>query len=416
MVYTFLYILATIILLPKEYFKRPEDLRKRWIRERFGFFKNTQSPNSRKKPKIWVHAVSVGEVIAVSGLVKKLTEKYEIILSTVTDTGLRIALQRFRDLSVRVIYLPFDIPFSIKRALRFFTPQALIVTETELWPNLIYLTSEKIPLILVNGRLSENSFKGYSKIKFFIKILLNRFSLICVQDEKYRERFIKIGAEKGKVYVTGNMKFDIEIKEISFEWEKSIPKPVILTGSTHEKEEELVLNAFLNLGVNGTLMIAPRHPERFPEVETLIKKKISESEEKIYFVKLTDIDKNLEIKPKTLILLVDLIGILGSLYRICDIAIIGGSFIPHGGQNPLEPAYWRKPIICGPYMDNFPFFKEFIEEKACIATDRESLQGILKKILDNPDMISYMGNRVYEIFSVKRGATDRTLMLLKNFI
>lgn len=414
--YTLLYILITIFLLPKEYFKRPKELRNRWIKEKMGFFKKTQALNSNKRPKIWVHAVSVGEVIAVSGLIKRLTEKYDVILSTVTDTGQRIAHQRFKEMSVRVIYLPFDIPNQIKKTLKFFSPQALLLTETELWPNLIYLSSEQLPLILINGRLSEESFKGYVKIKFFIKPLLKRFSLICVQDEKYRERFIKIGAEENKVYVTGNMKFDIELREVNFKWEKSIPKPVILAGSTHEQEEEIILNAFLNLGLNGTLIIAPRHPERFPEVCSLVKKKISESRAEIYFKKLTEINNDPIIEHKTLILLIDQMGILGSLYRVCDIAVIGGSFIPHGGQNPLEPAYWRKPIICGPYMQNFPFIQEFIEQKACIMTDKDSFKSRLESLIKNPEQTSFMGIKANEIFSKNRGATEKTLKLLKNFI
>lgn len=418
LIYTFLYIVALIFLIPKKYLKRPANIRKRWIMEKLGFFKESfsQSSNFGIQPKIWIHAVSVGEIIAVSGLIKRLAQDYEIILSTITDTGQKIAFQRFKDYPVKVIYLPFDIPCAINRTLRFFKPSILILTETELWPNLIFLSSKKIPVILVNGRLSEKSFKGYRKLKFFFNHLLKKLSLLCVQEDSYKERFINIGAEDRKIYVTGNMKFDIELKETSFIWESSIIRPVILAGSTHKPEEEIILDAFLNLDINGTLILTPRHPERFSEVESIIKTKIAESNREILFLKLSEITSAFSLQPKTLILLVDQMGILDSLYRVCDLAIIGGSFIPHGGQNPLEPAYWKKPIVCGPYMYNFPFIEEFIKEKACRMVDSINLQNSIKELLEKPEIMASMGAKAYEILSKKAGATEKTLKQLKKLI
>lgn len=417
LVYTIFYLIALLFLLPKEYFKRPADIRKRWIKEKLGFFKNHSfdSVVSSFKSAIWIHTVSVGEVIAVQSLIKKLSEDYKIILSTITDTGQKVAKERFKDYPVKVIYIPFDIPFAVRRTLNSFNPSALILVETELWPNLIELASRKIPVVLINGRLSEKSFTNYKKIKFFIKPLLNRLSLICVQEQGYKERFLQLGTEERKIYVTGNMKFDIELKEIKFSWESFLPQPVVLAGSTHEPEEEIILDAFLNLNACGTLIIAPRHPERFNEVESLIKRKISKSNKKIYYSKLSNFSLPINL-PSVSVLLVNQIGILGPLYRICDIAIIGGSFIPHGGQNPLEPAYWKKPIICGPYMHNFPFIEEFLKEKACFMTDKEKLTNLLSELLKNLKKLQEMGQKAYEIFLKKSGATEETLRLLKNII
>lgn len=195
-------------------------------------------------PKIWIHAVSVGEVIAVSRMIRELSEHYKIILSTITDTGQKVAQERFKDCNVKVVYMPFDISWAIKKFLKHFSPVAIILTETELWPNLIRIASKTASVILVNGRISDRSFRGYYKIKFFIKHLLKKLSLICVQENSYKEKFITLGAEEEKINVTGNMKFDIELKTINFPWENKIPHPIILAGSTHEPEEELILNSF----------------------------------------------------------------------------------------------------------------------------------------------------------------------------
>lgn len=416
LIYSILYSIVLLFLLPFEYVKRPAILRKRWIREKFGFFdKNAQSLSS--KPKIWIHAVSVGEVVAVSGMIKKLSNKYEIILSTVTDTGQRVAQNRFKDHNVQIIYMPFDIPFVINKTLKHFMPVALILTETELWPNLIRVASKKIPVILANGRISDKSFKGYRKVKFFIKPLLKKFTLLCVQEQQYKEKFLNLGAEQQKIHITGNMKFDIELKPIHFTWEKSIPKPVIIAGSTHEPEEEIVLDSFLNLDIPGTLIIVPRHPERFDAVEKTIKSKLNNN---LLFFRLSEINQHQDLpyssEKFSMIILVDQMGILGSLYRICHIAIIGGSFIPHGGQNPLEPAYWSKPIVCGPHMHNFPFIEEFLNQKACIMTDKDSLSQVLKELIENSELRQTVGERAYQLFLSKSGATEKTLKLLQRII
>lgn len=410
LIYNLLYLLALSILFPFEYLKRPSHVRKRWLREKLGIFERNFP--SEKDKTVWIHAVSVGETVALSGLIRRLSESYNIVLSTITDTGQTVASERYRDLNLKVIYMPFDLPFTIGKALDFIKPDLVLIAETELWPNFIRICSKRVPVVLINGRLSESSHRGYRRLRFFFKPILNSLRLICVQEPLYRDRFISLGIPEERVRVTGNLKFDIQIERRDFPWESKIPSPIILAGSTHEDEEELILNAFLELRKGGTLIIAPRHPERFERVEKLIRDKISTY--RVKFLRLSELSK--ETIDSSLIVLVDKIGILGSLYRVCDIAVIGGSFIPHGGQNPLEPAYWSKPIVCGPSMENFPFIEDFVRNNACIKTDRANLKEVLLLLIENHELRVSIGKGAHEIFLAKSGATERTIRALEEII
>jgi 3-deoxy-D-manno-octulosonic-acid transferase len=410
--YTFLYYLVNGFFLPKEFFKRPSQLRKKWLKDKLALFTKTDFISQRKV--VWIHAVSVGEVIAISSLIKSLAKEYDILLSTITDTGNQVASQRFKDLPVKIIYLPLDCPFAIKRTLRTFNPSALLIAETEIWPNLILISSKKIPVFLINARISDKSFRRYKKIKFFLKPILSSFSLIAVQDEKYKNRFKDLGAPEDKIVVTGNTKFDIEIPYISFLWENLVPRPIIVAGSTHFPEEKLITETFLKIPIPSSLFIVPRHPERYKEVERIINSMIDEKNE-IGFYKLSELPLDMRSYFK-IIILVDQMGILGSLYRIADIAIIGGSFIPHGGQNPLEAIYWKKPVIFGPSMENFPFIEEFLERGACLQTEKEELKDLLEDLLKNPDKRIKLGEKAYQILKQKTGATEKILNLLKSYL
>jgi len=410
--YTFLYYLVNGFFLPKEFFKRPSQLRKKWLKDKLALFTKTDFISQRKV--IWIHAVSVGEVIAISSLIKSLAKEYDILLSTITDTGNQVASQRFKDLPVKIIYLPLDCPFAIKRTLRTFNPSALLIAETEIWPNLILTSSKRIPVFLINARISDKSFRRYKKIKFFLKPILSSFSLIAVQDEKYKNRFKDLGAPEDKIVVTGNTKFDIEIPYISFLWENLVPRPIIVAGSTHFPEEKLITETFLKIPIPSSLFIVPRHPERYKEVERIINSMIDGKNE-IGFYKLSELPLDMRSYFK-IIILVDQMGILGSLYRIADIAIIGGSFIPHGGQNPLEAIYWKKPVIFGPSMENFPFIKEFLERGACLQTKKEELKDLLEDLFKNPDKRIELGEKAYQILKQKTGATEKILNLLKSYL
>lgn len=340
LIYSLIYIVALVLIFPFEYFKRPKEIRKRWVREKFGSLDfATLTPNAGT---IWVHAVSVGEVLAASPLLKKVKEKYPskgIILSTVTDTGQKIARERTPE-GTTIVYLPFDIPSIINEIAKKARPELLIVMETELWPNLIHVfRGNGIPVIMLNGRISENSFRGYKKVSFFMKRVLSHVDFFGMQDEEYAERIKQLGADSRKVKNLGNFKFDTRPPSKIPGWTEKIKGQTIIAGSTNEGEEEMITSVYLELkkefsGLN--LIVAPRHPERFKPVEDMLKSK------GISFTKRSALSAQLA-ESKVLngeLIILDTVGELSSVYGIADIAIIGKSFRGFGGQNPLEPAFW----------------------------------------------------------------------------
>lgn len=410
--YTLLYLLALFYFLPKEFFKRPKHLRKKWLREKFGLMDKLKF--EKEAPILWIHAVSVGEVLAITPLIEKLGSNYNILLTTITDTGREIAEKKLNHSFIKIFYLPLDLGFCLRTFINRTKPKALFLTETELWPNLILTASSQIPVALLNGRLSERSFKRYKLVKFFLKPLLSKFSFLAVQEEIYAKYFSQLGAPKEKIIIVGNLKFDLTLKEIDFPELTPLPRPIILAGSTHFPEEELILQAFLKIVSSGTLILVPRHPERFDKVEKLILSLIKEKASYLRYSRIKDTFP--EIKSKRMILLFDEMGKLSSLYRICDLALVGGSFIPHGGQNPLEAIYWKKPVLTGPHMDNFPFVEEFVKKKGLLQVNPENLELILKELLTYPEKAKEIAERGYELFHKWKGALEKTATLIKNLV
>jgi 3-deoxy-D-manno-octulosonic-acid transferase len=413
--YTLIYSIVLLCLLPFEYLKRPKGLRNRWLMERLGYV-SLENIKPRSK-KIWIHAVSVGEVIASIPFIHEVKEKMpavDLILTTVTDTGQNIARERLSG-TAEIHYLPFDLPFSIKRFMKIMKPSLYISIETEIWPNLFRLLKiDGTPVLIMNGRISDDSFKGYRKIRFFMKRILSYVDLFCMQDELYGERIAALGAEKDKIRITGNFKFDIKIEGYKKKWVRYLKRPVILAGSTHETEEEMLLDAFKRLRASGdmTLIIAPRHPRRFDEVEEIIRKG------GFNYLRISEIDGAVRdggpIEAE--VILIDVIGELASLYSICDLAIIGGSFSGRGGHNPLEPAFWGRPFICGEDMGNFPFVDEFYKRGAAIMTSRKALYEVLEKLLLSEDQRLIMGERAREIYKERSGAVSRSIEILERYI
>ncbi|MEW6586245.1 MAG: 3-deoxy-D-manno-octulosonic acid transferase [Nitrospirota bacterium] len=428
--YGLMYALAVFVLLPFEYFKRPAYLRKRWLREKFGFI----TPPERGRTKdaggktIWVHAVSVGEVIAAIPLLKRLRETYpsgNIVLSTITDTGQEVAGERMPE-GVSVIYLPFDIHAVLDRAVRRIKPELLIIMETELWPNLFRTCHmNNVSVILLNGRISEKSFKGYSRISFFMKKVLSFVDFFGMQNEEYAERIRSLGVDGGRVMNIGNFKFDAVPPSRIPVWAERLKKPVLIAGSTHDGEEELITSVYTELkrdfpGLN--LLIAPRHPERFNEVETILKAK------KVSYIRRSALgsrcgEKMLDGAKESVtpqiegyVLLLDSVGELSSVYGISDIAIIGKSFRGQGGQNPLEPASWGKPIVCGPHMENFPVIKEFYRAGAALEVPEEELFSTLKELLSNPEKAAAVGGKAQELYRNNSGAVERALEIIKRYV
>lgn len=419
--------------MPFEYLKRPKGLRYRWLRERFGFIDS--KPETRNSKLIWVHAVSVGEAAAAASFIKELKARHpslRIVLSTVTDTGQKVARERVAD-SADIVYLPFDLAGVFRKVLKKTRPSLFITIETELWPNIFRACRrEGVPILVLNGRLSDDSFRGYKKIRFFIKEVVRSVELFCMQDRLYADRIIELGADEDRVRVTGNFKFDTRPSDKLPEWAGYLKGAVILAGSTHEGEEELMVSVFRNLKNDLpelNLVLAPRHPERFRKVEEMVK-----ASGLPYLKRSSLVHGSLPIahgnesipsghepsamsrKLSGMVILLDTIGELASAYGLADISIIGGSFIHRGGHNPLEPAFWGKPVVCGPHMENFPFIQDFYIGRGAMKTDADGLYEVLRELIRSPEKRKVMGEKARELFNEKTGAVKRAVEVLERYL
>lgn len=431
--YSMLYRIVLLFLFPFEYFKRPADIRKRWVREKFGFLAPPVPPlgkggmeeyavSSDKKAGgiVWVHAVSVGEVIAAVPLLRSLRKKFPsrtILLSTITDTGQKVARARAPEGTI-VIYLPFDIPSVVARAMKTVNPELLIIMETELWPNLFKIcASRKIPVILMNGRISENSFRGYRRISFFMKKVLSWVEFFGMQNDEYAARIRSLGVAHSRIMSLGNFKFDATPPSKIPEWTARVQRPVLIAGSTNEGDEELITSVYLQLKKDFpalNLILAPRHPERFAAVAAMITSK------NILFLRRSSL-KDQIAKPslpeiKGAVILLDTVGELSAVYGVSDIAIIGKSFAGYGGQNPLEPASWGKAILCGPHMENFPVIREFYNAGAALEVSAENLPAALRELLQSPEKAVAMGSRARDLYGRNSGAVGRAMEVLAKYL
>ena len=409
LIYSFIYTIVILLLLPAEYLKRPKAVRAKWLREKLGGLTGLDS-------SIWVHAVSVGEVNASLPLLVRLRAAYPgctLILSTITDTGQRVAKDKAPQGTV-VVYLPFDIGFILQRCFRNVRPRILLIMETELWPNLLRTAAgNHVPVIMINGRISEKSSKGYKRISFFMKKIFSFVEIFGMQSHLDAERLKSIGAEDRKVMILGNLKFDMKISGNLPEWTKAISGPVVVAGSTHRGEEELVLSAWMdNLDKfpGLKLVLAPRHPDRFAEVTDMLTQK------SVPYVRRSAPG----LQPSTFaaanVILLDTVGELSAVYKIASLAIIGKSFTGTGGQNPLEPAYWGKPVICGPHMENFPFVEEFYREGAAFQVDPHMLSAKIGELLGDPGRMITAGKKAREIFDRNADAVSRAMKLIDGYM
>jgi 3-deoxy-D-manno-octulosonic-acid transferase len=370
----------------------------------------TASPNA-----IWVHAVSVGEVLAVSQLVTELKKKYpdrQVFISTTTATGQSLARQRFGE--ERVFFMPLDFSFAVRPYLNALQPQLIILAETEFWPNLLRLAGKRgTAIATVNARISDRSFPRYRRFKWFFSRVLSEIDLFLAQTADDASRLRAIGAATERVRVSGNLKFDIRPAahpSLINDLRAAIGKngPVLVCGSTAEGEEEPLLHAFKAVQQkfpSAIMILAPRHPERFEKVSALV------SSADIGLQRRSSWASSQPIQPG--IFLLDTVGELAAIYVLADIAFVGGSFVPTGGHNILEPAQYGSAIIVGPHTFNFREIVSIFEQGDAVrVVTSETLAPQLLELLDNPEQRKLLGSRAKDLFARYAGATQRTMAAL----
>ena len=375
-------------------------------------------PGGRLEGGIWIHAVSVGEVLAVIPLIRALQVRWPkrpLFVSTATQTGQALAKSRIGNSAIP-LYFPFDWRFSVRRVLARIRPEAVLIAETEIWPNFLRECSlYGIPIVLVNGRISGRSTRRYGWIRPFIRKTLGYFSALCMQTEMDRQRVLSLGAPPNRTEVCGNLKFDLkpagEVSQLEERYRNLLCLPedalVVVAGSTMKHEEEHVLFAFDRLKRQhpaATLILAPRHPERFKEVEQLLASRPAT------YSRRSALGEHHSATPVDIWLL-DSMGELGATYAVADIVFVGGSLVPRGGHNILEPALFKKPILFGPYMDNFKEVAScFLSQQAAIQVRSPAeLTTRLLELAGNKGLRQIIGENGFRILLSNRGATDLVL-------
>ena len=418
LIYTFVVVVLTpfvLIRLTWLGFRNPAYWR-RWS-ERFG----NVSWQPTGKRVIWIHAVSVGEVNAAKPIIQYILEHYpdnQLLLTTVTPTG-AATVQRHFSGQVKHCYLPYDLPWSIQRFLELVQPSILITMETEIWPNLFQTCNElQIPVLVINARLSQKSAKGYQRVASLTKDTLGLINLIAAQTEKDADRFISLGADKTRVTVTGNLKFDIVIPQSVSEQAQSLKRyfsmdrPVWIAASTHEGEEEIVLQAHLKIlsqYPDAVLIIAPRHPERAEKVYSLCNRK------KLACVKRTD---EKAFNENHCVYLLDTLGELQLHYAAAQIAFVGGSLMKLGGQNMMEPASLGLPVITGPFTYNFVEITELLLEEDILlqVNNATELAQSVCRLFDDANLRHQSGEKAQAIIRQNSGNIDRLMQVVTPYL
>jgi 3-deoxy-D-manno-octulosonic-acid transferase len=370
---------------------------------------------------IWVHAVSVGEVLSARPLFSELRAQYpklRLFLSTTTLTGQQLARRSVSDVDA-VFYFPFDWTFTARRTLNVVRPRLFVMIETEIWPNLLReCRRRRIKTVMVNGRISYRSFPRYRLVRPFMKRVLADIDRFCVQGEETSRRLVELGADPARITVTGSLKFDsLESSPTPGRGRERVlrffrmpaSRPVIIAGSTLKGEEEPVIHAFNRIraaGTNAMLIIAARHPERFGDVERLCR------QEGLAAVRRTELP--IDSEPRADAVVLDTIGELAQLYQLATVVFVGGSLVPAGGHNILEPALYGKPIVFGPHMENFGEIAEaFLANGAAIQVRSSGeFEDTLVNLVGDPVRRARVGAAARALVESNRGARDRTLTVI----
>jgi 3-deoxy-D-manno-octulosonic-acid transferase len=448
LIYSFLLGIAFVAMLP--YFIYQAVFNRKYVgslRQRLGLLPDAQPDALNEKwgsglrPAVWVHAVSVGETLAAKPLIAALRARfpqYRLIVSTTTATGQAVARSRLTEAD-RVCYFPFDWVFSVRRALDVIRPRAVILMESELWLNFLSECEARgVPVIVANGRVSDRSFARSLKFGFFVRRLYGLVTRFAMQSRLDAERAIELGATADRVAVAGNLKFDIGDANDSLKADEAAKAfaldsaPLVIAGSTTEGEEEMVIAAFEGLRKEGAfgrafgsafgrvsgrvrLLVAPRRPDRFEAVARSLKSS------RLRVARRSSPDGDCEAAD---VILLDSVGELAALYRFASVVFVGGSLVPKGGHNILEPALYAKPIVVGPHMENFrEIASEFLRRGALIQLSgadpralTAELRDALARLLGDKDYAETLGSNARRAIDENRGATARTVEIISDYL
>lgn len=415
-VYTFIFIIALPIIFYRLWVKdkKVPGYRVRWP-ERFGIYPAADPGD----PLVWVHAVSVGEVVAATPLIKRMLhcQRIRLMVTTMTPTGSTRVISTFGD-QVMHVYAPYDLPWTVAAFLRRSRPSLAIIMETELWPNMLHeCAKQKLPVILANARMSERSAKGYLRCPKTTQALLNCLDFVAAQNQSDAERFLRMGLHKEKLSLTGNIKFDLQLSDEQIEQSRKLKaeyghtRPIFVAASTHEGEDEIILEAFknlLNTHPETLLVLVPRHPERFDSVAQLC-----ESQFQCVRRSTRETPTN-----QTQVIIGDTMGEVMLFYGAASIAFVGGSLIERGGHNMIEPACWGVPILCGPHTFNFADVSRRL--LACrgmhTVANATELTEALRHWLNNENERAETGRNAQAFAEHNRGAIDRLMALITRYI
>lgn len=417
-VYSLLLFLSFAVYIPV-YFVRLKVMKgeRLCLKERMGFsLPKTQSDS----PALWIHAVSVGEVLSLQGLIRKIKEKHPgwiIYFSTLTNTGMRVAKDKLAEAD-HIFFIPLDFRCIVNKAFKRLNPRVFILAESEFWPNLLREAQRQTRgVLLINGRISSKSFKRYRKMKRLVINILKNIDHFLVQTEKEKLRLEELGIAPEHVEVAGNLKCEISLPRhdlkdlIELKKDLNIPegKTLVLAGSTRKGEEERLCKAFAvarSKDENLLLILAPRHPERAREVEKICGTFSLQTERRTALI------------PDRLwdVLILDTLGELAQFYALCDMAFVGGSLVPWGGHNLLEPAFYGKPVFFGPHMENFALLAgAFVEAGAAqvVSSDEDLTAMFLNR---DEDRLAHMAANASKALNSLQGATERTLQVIEEMM
>jgi len=422
--YNILFCLIFPLLLPHFLFR----MRKRGgyshnFTQRLGRYSPEILAQLGGQPRVWIHAVSVGELFVALRLMEEWRQREPSILfalTTTTSTAYSIARREVQEPDV-VLYFPVDLPPIMRRAFEVIQPRALVLVEVELWPNMIRMArGKRLPVLLLNGRMSDRSFRGYSKLKFLTRKLLPEFELIGVQSDEDLRRFVAIGADPNRTVNFGSAKYDVAMATPPGESDSVLTilrsagitdsNLILLGGSTWEGEEDAMVDLYRGLKTryrNLVLILAPRHVERVPAIIELLKPRVGK------LVRRSSIKDKPAIAPASPpdVFLIDTTGELKHFYAHADVIFIGKSLTQHGGQNIIEPALYGKPIVVGPNMENFvAIMDDFITQQAVIqVSDLQGLRRAVDDLLCDPEKRLAMGSSARRVVEEKSGSIGHYL-------